>query len=73
MPKWKPANYTRKFYGPSIMRQGIEQSRNLMTARLAMAIGMPTVQEYADRFGIDDDMPPLLSMSLGAGRRRCCK
>ena len=67
MPKWKPANYTRKFYGPSIMRQGIEQSRNLMTARLAMAIGMPTVQEYADRFGIDDDMPPLLSMSLGAG------
>ena len=67
MPKWKPANYTRKFYGPSIMRQGIEQSRNLMTARLAMAIGMPRVQEYASRFGIDRDMPPLLSMSLGAG------
>ena len=74
MPKWKPANYTRKFYGPSIMRQGIEQSRNLMTARLAMAIGMPTVQEYADRFGIDDDMPPLLSQCRwGRVRRRCCK
>ncbi|MGC6484063.1 MAG: penicillin-binding protein 1A [Candidatus Puniceispirillales bacterium] len=67
MPKWKPANYTRKFYGPSIMRQGIEQSRNLMTARLAMAIGMPKVQDYARRFGIDGDMPALLSMSLGAG------
>ncbi|MEG9863081.1 MAG: penicillin-binding protein 1A [Parvularculales bacterium] len=67
LPKWKPANYTRKFYGPSIMRQGIEQSRNLMTARLAMAIGMPAVQDYASRFGIDNDMPALLSMSLGAG------
>ncbi len=66
-PKWKPANYTRKFYGPSIMRLGIEQSRNLMTARLAMAIGMPMVQDYAKKFDIDDDMPPYLSMSLGAG------
>ena len=66
-PKWKPANYTRKFYGPSIMRHGIEQSRNLMTARLAMTVGMPMVQEYARRFGIDDSMPPYLSMSLGAG------
>ena len=66
-PKWKPANYTRRFYGPSIMRQGIEQSRNLMTARLAMNLGMPKVQEYARRFGIDENMPPFLSMSLGAG------
>ena len=49
------------------MRVGIEKSRNLMTARLAMAIGMPTVQEYAARFGIDKEMPPYLSMSLGAG------
>ena len=72
-PKWKPANYTKKFYGPSIMRQGIEQSRNLMTARLAMAIGMPKIQDYAKEFGIDDDMPPLLSMSLGAGETTLLK
>jgi penicillin-binding protein 1A len=73
LKKWKPANYTRKFYGPSIMRLGIEQSRNLMTARLAMAIGMPLVQDYANRFGIDEDMPPLLSMSLGAGETTLLK
>ena len=65
--KWKPANYTKKFYGPSIMRVGIEQSRNLMTARLAMSLGMERIQDYAAKFGIDDDLPPLLSMSLGAG------
>ena len=36
--KWKPANYTKKFYGPSPIRLGIEKSRNLMTARLAIKL-----------------------------------
>ncbi len=36
--KWKPANYTKKFYGPSPLRLGIEKSRNLMTARLAIKL-----------------------------------
>ena len=67
LPKWKPSNYTKQFYGPSIMRVGIEKSRNLMTARLAMAIGMPTVQDYAKRFNINSDLPAYLSMALGAG------
>lgn len=65
--KWKPANYTRKFYGPSPMRLGVEKSRNLMTVRLARAIGMPTVVDYARRFGIVEDMPLQLSMALGSG------
>ena len=66
-PKWKPANYTRRFYGPSIMRVGIEKSRNLMTARLAMNVGMDEIGDYVRRFGLNENLPPLLSMSLGAG------
>ena len=66
-PKWKPANYTRRFYGPSIMRVGIEKSRNLMTARLAMNLGMDEIGDYARKFGLNKNLPPLLSMSLGAG------
>ncbi|MCY4591885.1 MAG: penicillin-binding protein 1A [Alphaproteobacteria bacterium] len=65
--KWKPANYSRKFYGPSAMRLGIEKSRNLMTVRLAQAIGMERVAEAAHRFGIVDDMPEHLAMALGSG------
>lgn len=65
--KWKPANYTRKFYGPTPMRVGIEKSRNLMTVRLAQTIGMDHVADYAARFGIMRDMPQQLAMSLGAG------
>ena len=38
-----------------------------MTARLAMTLGMDRVQDYAKRFGLNEDLPPLLSMSLGAG------
>ena len=67
LPKWRPANYTKKFYGPSTMRLGVEKSRNLMTVRLAQTIGMERVAEYAERFGIVDTMPRTLSMALGAG------
>lgn len=66
-PPWRPENYSGKFYGPSTLRIGIEQSRNTMTVRLAKDMGMPIVVEYAKRFGIYDDLSPVLSMSLGAG------
>ncbi len=65
--KWKPANYTRKFYGPTPMRVGIEKSRNLMTVRLAQTIGMEKVADYAIRLGVVDHMPRVLAMALGAG------
>lgn len=65
--KWKPANYSNKFYGPSTLRLGIEKSRNLMTVRLAQYIGMERVADYARRFGVVDDLPLTLSMALGAG------
>ncbi|MEH6630966.1 MAG: penicillin-binding protein 1A [Halopseudomonas aestusnigri] len=71
--KWKPANYTNKFYGPTRMRVGIEKSRNLMTVRLAQNVGMKTIVEYVDRFGIDNNMQPVLSMSLGAGETSLIK
>ncbi|MEE8505826.1 MAG: penicillin-binding transpeptidase domain-containing protein, partial [Kiloniellales bacterium] len=65
--KWKPANYSKRFYGPAPMRIGIEKSRNLMTVRLAQTIGMEKIVDYAVRLGIVDDMPSVLSMALGAG------
>ncbi len=67
LPKWRPANYTKKFYGPSTMRLGLEKSRNLMTVRLAQTVGIETIARYAQRFNIVDQLPHQLSMSLGAG------
>ena len=65
--KWKPGNSTSKFYGPSTLRLGLVRSRNLMTVRLAQYIGMESVIDTADRFGIGDNLRPTLAMSLGAG------
>ncbi len=64
---WKPENYGGKFFGPSTLRFGLEQSRNVMTVRLAQDIGMPLIAEYAKRFGVYDELPPYLSYALGAG------
>jgi penicillin-binding protein 1A len=66
-PAWAPSNYDGKSAGLRTLRYGIEHSKNLMTVRLSNEVGMPTIAEYARRFGVYDDMLPLLSMSLGAG------
>ncbi len=70
---WRPDNYDGKSTGPRTLRYGIEHSKNLMTVRLSQDIGMPLVADYARRFGIYDDMPPFLSMSLGAGETTVLK
>ncbi|MBL8586945.1 MAG: penicillin-binding protein 1A [Methylobacteriaceae bacterium] len=65
---WRPENYGGATnYAPHTLRYGIEHSKNLMTVRLAQDVGMPLIAEYARRFGVYDDMLPVLSMSLGAG------
>ena len=64
---WTPKNYDGKAAGPSTLRAGIERSRNLMTVRLANDMGMKTVAEYAERFGVYDKLAPYLPMALGAG------
>ena len=70
LPLWKPKNYSSKFYGESTLRIGIEHSRNLMTARLALDIGMEPIVENASRFGIrtlENPLEPRPAMALGAG------
>lgn len=67
MGKWKPKNVSKRFYGPTTLRMGIEKSRNLITIRLARAIGIDKVVEYAKKFGISDDLPPQMSVAIGSG------
>lgn len=64
---WKPKNYTGRYYGPSTLRTGIEQSRNVMTVRLADDMGIEKFKEMTERVGIYTNMPAVLAMSLGAG------
>lgn len=64
---YSPRNYTRRYYGPCPLRVGLEQSRNVMTIRLAQRIGMRQIIKTAKDFGIQDQMPCQLAMVLGAG------
>lgn len=70
LPLWKPSNYSKGFSGLTTLRQGIEKSKNLMTVRLAQDIGMERVSEMARRLGVMENLPHLLSMSLGAADTR---
>ena len=70
LPLWKPSNYSKGFSGLTTLRQGIEKSKNLMTVRLAQDVGMDKVSEMAKRLGVMDNLPKLLSMSLGAADTR---
>ncbi|MGR3541824.1 MAG: penicillin-binding protein 1A [Hasllibacter sp.] len=63
---WRPQNASNQFYGPTPLRTGIEQSRNLMTIRLAQEVGMDVIAAYAERFGVYEDMNPFLANSLGS-------
>ena len=63
---WKPENYGKKFYGPSTLRTGLEKSRNLMSVRVAQKIGFDQISKITNNFGIYNDIPELLSVSLGA-------
>ncbi len=66
LKNWKPENYGKKFYGPSTLRKGIEYSRNLMTIRIAKILGLNKILDLSKNLNIYDEIPELLSVSLGA-------
>ena len=64
--KWRPRNASGKFYGPTRLREGLLQSRNLVSVRLLRELGVEKAVTYAQKFGFDKSrLPPDLSLSLG--------
>jgi len=70
---WKPENYGKKFYGPSTLRTGIEKSRNLMTVRVAQKVGFGEISKITNNLGIYENIPELLSVSLGSAETTLLK
>lgn len=65
---WRPQNYTRQFYGPTRVREGLVKSRNLVSIRLLDASGISYTLNYLERFGFDrTQLPHGLSLALGTG------
>ncbi len=63
---WRPQNDSRQFYGPTLLRTGLAQSRNLVTIRLLKATGIRNATKVLERFGFDENaMPHGLALALG--------
>lgn len=65
---WQPKDYEPDFKGPMTLREGLAESRNLVSIRVLQAIGPDYAQKYIERFGFDPGRnPAYLTMALGAG------
>jgi penicillin-binding protein 1A len=67
--EWRPQNITRKFYGPTPMREGLVRSRNLVSIRLLRGTGVGFVTRHLAAFGFRPAaLPPNLTLALGTGQ-----
>jgi penicillin-binding protein 1A len=63
---WRPVNDSRRFYGPTRLRDALARSRNLITIRLMRQMGIPYTREYVQRFGLPiQHIPADLTAALG--------
>jgi len=61
-----PHNYDEKFEGIITLRRALAQSRNIPALKLASKVGIKSVIDYAERFGITSKLPPYLPVALGS-------
>jgi len=63
---WIPKNFDGKFWGTITVREALTFSRNLPAVKVARKVGMEKIVEIAKNCGIESDLEPNLSVSLGA-------
>jgi penicillin-binding protein 1A len=63
---WKPKNYKERFFGPTLMRDALAKSRNVVTIKILRDIGIDYAIEYAHKLGITSDLNKDLSIALGS-------
>lgn len=64
---WRPGNYEGKFRGPMRLREALALSRNLVSVRVAQAVGIEYTRQFATRFGFEKArLPADLTVALGS-------
>ncbi len=67
--EWRPMNDSRRFYGPTRLRDALARSRNLVTIRIMRALGVGYTHDYVQRFGLPGQhIPRDLSAALGTAQ-----
>ena len=63
---WKPKNYKERFYGPTLFRDALAESRNVVTIKILQDIGIDYAIDYARKLGITSNLNGNLSLALGS-------
>ena len=64
---WRPKNSPEKYNGPTRVRRGLAESKNVMAVRVMRTLGVDKTIDFLTRFGFDkDDLPANESLSLGS-------
>jgi penicillin-binding protein 1B len=63
---WRPKNFDNENHGRVPLREALERSYNVATARLGQQVGIPRVIEMAHRLGIESRLQPVPSLAIGA-------
>ena len=63
---WKPKNYKEKFHGPTLFREALAKSRNVVTIKILKNIGIDYTIDYARKLGITSNLNHNLSIALGS-------
>ncbi len=66
---WEPENYDKDAHGEVPLFQALSQSYNLATVNLGLQVGLPEVIETLHGLGVEDQVPELPSLLLGAWDR----
>jgi penicillin-binding protein 1A len=63
---WEPENFDKTYMGPITIRTALIHSRNIISVKIARAIGLASIHDMARRMGIDTPLANNLSISLGS-------
>jgi penicillin-binding protein 1B len=63
---WEPANFDREFHGSVSVREALEGSLNVATARLGQQVGIERVVDLAHRLGVASPLPEVPSVAIGS-------
>ena len=65
---WRPENYSRRFHGPTRLREALVKSLNLVSVRILRGTGLSAAIRHIEPFGLPSSaLPRDLSLALGSG------
>jgi penicillin-binding protein 1A len=67
--EWRPQNISKRFYGPTPLREALVRSRNVVSIRLLRATGVGPALRHIGAFGFGAEaLPANLTLALGTGQ-----